>query len=313
MKLAKPAAAAIIAAFFVQPAAVAGPEDDRAAFAAYFQARFPDVPFDEFANGIYAIDADSRSQWEMIEEFPPYEFSIERGESLWGQALPNGETYADCFGVPLEDVRPHFPRYDAERGEIVTLELAINDCRTANGAEPWVYGTADIVDVTAYVAYAARGKTVAVDVPADQPGALAAYEAGKRFYYSKRGQLNFTCYDTSLSETCVRDILGGKEYGPVCIRRKPKTIIDVGAYVGVADVEPRHPQVDGGGRSRSQRPRDRRGELDLADAVEPDGVRGGGEEVLGVTSGPGVGVVAGEEAGGVREVVAVPGQHGWGL
>ena len=204
MKLAKPAAAAIIAGFFVQTTAVAGPEDDRAAFAAYFQARFPDVPFDEFANGIYAIDADSRSQWEMIEEFPPYEFSIERGESLWGQALPNGATYADCFGVPLEDVRPHFPRYDAERGEIVTLELAINDCRTANGAEPWVYGTADIVDVTAYVAYAARGKTVAVDVPADQPGALAAYEAGKRFYYSKRGQLNFACYDCHVTSVGLR-------------------------------------------------------------------------------------------------------------
>jgi sulfur-oxidizing protein SoxA len=32
-------------------------------------------------------------------------------------------------------------------------------------------------------------------VPDDEPGALAAYEEGKRFYYSKRGQLNLACGD----------------------------------------------------------------------------------------------------------------------
>jgi sulfur-oxidizing protein SoxA len=185
-------------------AALAGPEEDRAAFVAYFQSRFQDVPFEEFANGIYAIDADSRAQWEMIEEFPPYEFSIERGESLWAEAFPNGRTYADCFGTALETIRPAYPRYDAERGEVVTLELAINDCRTGNGAEPWAYGSADIIDLAAYVAFAARGETVAVDIPADQPGALAAYEAGKRFYYSKRGQLNFACYDCHVTSVGLR-------------------------------------------------------------------------------------------------------------
>ena len=29
----------------------------------------------------------------------------------------------------------------------------------------------------------------------DDPGAMAAYEAGKQFYYTKRGQLNFSCAD----------------------------------------------------------------------------------------------------------------------
>ena len=36
--------------------ALAGPEDDREAFFEYFQARFPDVPFAEFANGIVIAD-----------------------------------------------------------------------------------------------------------------------------------------------------------------------------------------------------------------------------------------------------------------
>ena len=57
------------------------------------------------------------------------------------------------------------------------------------------YGGEDMLALTAYLAYLARGETVAVDVPADNPAALAAFDEGKRFYYSKRGQLNFACSD----------------------------------------------------------------------------------------------------------------------
>jgi sulfur-oxidizing protein SoxA len=44
-----------------QQTVFASPEDDRKAFVEYFQSRFPDVPFAEFANGIYAIDEDGVS------------------------------------------------------------------------------------------------------------------------------------------------------------------------------------------------------------------------------------------------------------
>jgi hypothetical protein len=54
-----------------------GPVEDRKAIVAYFEARFPGVPFSEFANGIYAIDMDAREQWQEIEVFPPYEFTLE--------------------------------------------------------------------------------------------------------------------------------------------------------------------------------------------------------------------------------------------
>lgn len=56
--------ASILAASLMQSAALPGPEEDRIAFVKYFQSRFPDVQFDEFANGIYAIDEDSRPQWQ---------------------------------------------------------------------------------------------------------------------------------------------------------------------------------------------------------------------------------------------------------
>jgi sulfur-oxidizing protein SoxA len=198
-------AAATAAIATCLPAGVsAGPEEDREAFVAYFQSRFEDVPFQEFANGIYAIDADARAQWEAIEEFPPYEFAVERGESLWVDELPDGSSFADCFGVDSADVRPLYPRYDAGRGEVITLEVAINDCRRAGGADAWAYGSAEIIDLSAFLSYVARGSKVAVGVPADQPGAMAAYDAGKRFYYSKRGQLNFACADCHVTSVGLR-------------------------------------------------------------------------------------------------------------
>ena len=191
--------------------AVAGPEEDRQAFVDYYASLFPNVPFQEYANGIYALDEDARAQWLSIESFPPYEFAIERGAELWQAALDDGKTFADCFGDDVSDVRGRYPRYEEQEGGVVTLQLAINACRNAHGAEPWDYASGEMIDLTAFLAYDARGQAVDVQIPADQPGALAAYEEGKRFYYSKRGQLNFACADchvTSVGQYVRADRLG---------------------------------------------------------------------------------------------------------
>ena len=188
----------------------AGPEEDRRAFVAHYQSEFPDVPFEEFANGIYALDEDARAQWMAIEDFPPYEFSIERGGELWRQALPNGSTLADCFAADPAGVRAAYPRYDKAAG-VITLPLAINTCRLSNDAIAWEYASEDMIDLTAYLAYEARGRKINIQISPDDAGAMAAYEAGKRFYYSKRGQLNFACADchiTSVGQYVRADRLG---------------------------------------------------------------------------------------------------------
>ncbi|MCK5325805.1 MAG: sulfur oxidation c-type cytochrome SoxA [Woeseiaceae bacterium] len=199
MKKAATALGSILAILLVQQAALAGPEEDRAAFAAYYQSRFPEIPFAEFANGIYAIDSDARSQWLEIEEFPPYEFAIEVGEAIWSETLPDGSSLGNCFEQPVEDIRTLFPRFDASRGEVVTLEVAINDCRSAHDLPPLGYDSQAMVSTTAYLAFEARGRILETRIPDDQLGALAAYEAGKQFYYSKRGQLNFACADCHIT------------------------------------------------------------------------------------------------------------------
>ena len=174
--------------------AQADPEQDREAFRAYFLERFPNVPLADYVDGIYALDQEARKQWQDIEEFPPYEFAVEQGKALFGQTFANGRAYADCFDNGGIGVRQHFPRFDSEQGEVVTLELALNQCRKNNGETPYAWDSDELSALSAYMAWTSRGQLLDVEIP-DDPRALAAYEAGKRFYYSKRGQLNFACSD----------------------------------------------------------------------------------------------------------------------
>jgi len=186
--------AALCLALTLPLTALADPEQDREAFRAYFLKRFPDVPVEEYVNGIYAIDREAREQWQDIESFPPYEFAVEEGEALFEQPFANGSSYSGCFDNGGVGVRQRYPRFDLQRGEVVTLELALNNCRIENGEQPYPYEGDELVALSAYMAWTSRGEAIAVEIP-DDPRALAAYEDGKRFYYRKRGQLNLACSD----------------------------------------------------------------------------------------------------------------------
>jgi len=173
---------------------IASPEEDRIAFQNYYLTKFPDTPKDDFINGIYSINSSARDQWNDLEEFPPYELALERGQIAFETPFANGKTYADCFENGGIAIRQNYPYFDLERGEVITLELAINECREANGEKPLRYKRGDIAAISAYMAYTSRGETIEIVVP-DDPRALEAYDAGKQFYYTKRGQLNFACAD----------------------------------------------------------------------------------------------------------------------
>ena len=191
----KAAVSIALAALLFCHAALADPEDDRKAFVDYFENRFPDIPFAEYANGIYAIDKDAREQWQEIEEFPPYEFAIEQGQSLWQEPFADGKTYSDCFRNSDSGVRHLYPRFEAEFGEIITLDMAVNLCRRSHGEPDFDYGGEHMLAISAYMAFVSRGNSINMKEPGNDPLSLAAYEEGKRFYYTKRGQLNLSCSD----------------------------------------------------------------------------------------------------------------------
>ena len=170
----------------------ASPEDDLKAFRAYFLERFPNVPLEEFANGVYAIDSASREQWEAIEEFPPYEIAIEEGEEIFNTPFKNGKTFASCFRNGGIGIQGDYPYFNKDTGRVETLAAAVNDCLVKNGEKPLGYGKGKMASVLAYMAYTSRGQVIDVKIPHDGR-AMEAYEKGKQFYYARRGQLNMAC------------------------------------------------------------------------------------------------------------------------
>lgn len=176
------------------PQALAGstPEEDRKETVEYFKQMFPDVAIEEFVNGQYALDEDRRSQWESMQDFPPYEFAVAEGQEMFETPFANGKTYASCFENGGIGIRQNYPYFDAGKNEVITLELAINRCREANGEKPLGWKKGAIASISAYMASTSQGKPINIKVP-DDPDAMAAYQDGKEFYYSRRGQLNFSC------------------------------------------------------------------------------------------------------------------------
>jgi sulfur-oxidizing protein SoxA len=196
MKKAWALAAALGATLIASPliGQASTPAEDLQEFRDYFMKRFPNVAFADYKDGAYALDAAAREQWEAIEEFPPYELSIDRGEELFNTPFANGQTYASCFKNGGIGIRQLYPYFDAEAGKVKTLEGEINECRVKNGEKPLRTKKGDIADISAYMAYTSRGEIIDVRIP-DDPRALAIYNRGKTHFYQKRGQLNMSCAD----------------------------------------------------------------------------------------------------------------------
>ncbi len=175
--------------------AMASPSGDLQAFRSYFQKRFPNVKMADFKDGIYSIDTARRDAWLEFEDFAPaYEDGVALGKELFNKPFKNGKTYASCFENNGIGIRQNYPRFDAKSGKIVTLEGAINKCRIDNGEEKLGWKKGKIAAISAYMSFTSRGNKVDIKVPND-PRALAIYERGKRHFYAKRGQLNFSCAD----------------------------------------------------------------------------------------------------------------------
>lgn len=120
---------------------------------------------------------------------------VDNGEELWdtvdGAA---GKSCASCHDGASESmagVGARYPVYSEAAGKLVNLEQRINQCRADNmEAEPWKWESSELLGMTSYVRHQSRG--VPVEVSIDGP-AEEFFEAGRDFYYQRRGQLDMSC------------------------------------------------------------------------------------------------------------------------
>lgn len=120
---------------------------------------------------------------------------VEQGIEAFNTAMgTEGQSCASCHETPesLADVRATYPQWDAEHGEVQTVEMQVLECQTERMgmAEPYGYDSQQMNNMVALIASVGRGQVVnvAMDGPASQ-----AWELGREIYYTQYGQMELSC------------------------------------------------------------------------------------------------------------------------
>ena len=118
------------------------------------------------------------------------ETAIEAFDTVDGS---EGKACASCHESPdaMAGVKAVYPKWNEAAGEVRTIEMQINDCRTSRmGADAWKYTGGDMTNMVALLASVSRGLpvNVAIDGPASE-----TWEKGKDIYYTRFGQLELSC------------------------------------------------------------------------------------------------------------------------
>jgi L-cysteine S-thiosulfotransferase len=124
----------------------------------------------------------------------PGMLGVEAAQGVWDTVDGSeGKSCASCHegSESMAGVRAVMPKFNEPKGEMYTLEMYVNQCRTERmGAEAWDWDSADMVNMTALISSVSRGQpmNVAVDGPA-----APYWEKGKEMYYTRYGQLELSC------------------------------------------------------------------------------------------------------------------------
>ena len=119
---------------------------------------------------------------------------IDKGKTLWNTVDGTaGKSCASCHNAAessMKGVGAAYPKYDAKLGRVIDIEQRINLERERMGAAPWKWESDPLLAMTVYVKNQSHGMPVTVKT--DGP-AHAAWEQGKTFYETRRGQLDMAC------------------------------------------------------------------------------------------------------------------------
>lgn len=119
----------------------------------------------------------------------------ERGAKLWSEKGGSAaRSCADCHGnakATMKGVAARYPAIDAKNGKLLDLEGRILQCRTVHqGAAPFKDQSEELLGLTMYVAEQSRDMPINVGIDG---AARSHFEAGRNFFYARRGQVNLSC------------------------------------------------------------------------------------------------------------------------
>lgn len=119
---------------------------------------------------------------------------VEQSMDTWAAVDGSeGKSCSSCHNDmdSMAGVKATYPKWNAEAGEVRTLQMQVNACRTERmGADAWKYDKSDAINMEAALSSVSRGMpvNVAIDGPAQ-----SMWEKGKELYYTRTGQLELSC------------------------------------------------------------------------------------------------------------------------
>ncbi len=131
---------------------------------------------------------------------------VDQAAGIWDEpAGASGLSCASCHGavddaaggalrIPMKGVGATFPRLDADSGKPINVELQINKCRVGQQyASPFKYESDEMLGMTGLVRKQSNGMPVISTAGDPEDELHTAWQAGKEFYYQRRGKLDMAC------------------------------------------------------------------------------------------------------------------------
>jgi sulfur-oxidizing protein SoxA len=119
---------------------------------------------------------------------------VEKAMETWETADGSeGKSCSSCHNDmdTMAGVKATYPKWNEAAGEVRTLQMQMNDCRTNRmGADAWKYDKGPAINMEAALSSVSRG--LPVNVAIDGP-AQSTWELGKELYYTRTGQLELSC------------------------------------------------------------------------------------------------------------------------
>lgn len=120
---------------------------------------------------------------------------VERGARTWSERSGSaGRSCASCHGdarASMKGVAARYPAVDRASGKLLDLGGRIQQCRAVRqGAAALRHESDELLALAAFVAFQSRGMPIETSV---EGAAREHFEAGRRYFYTRRGQMNLTC------------------------------------------------------------------------------------------------------------------------
>jgi len=188
----RPPAAILLLVAVEAMAAAATPEQERDSLIRVLKQRFPGTTSADWIAGVSSNLSGVAAIPMSPEHSTNFADVLAIGKKAWDRPFADGKSLANCFANGGRNVAATYPQVDAKEHRVITLQVAINNCRRLHGEqEIGLAANATWGPLIAYVRSLSLGQKLSVRVPGAV--ALEVFESGKALFRRRIGDHAYAC------------------------------------------------------------------------------------------------------------------------